>query len=59
MLEQLQGDRALEVVGDDQVLVLLLQELLDRLLDLLDALLDEVEDVLINNIDMNNNYQYV
>ena len=60
MLEQLQGDRALEVLRGDQVLVLLPQELLDRLLDRLGLEFDdEDEDGLINNIDMSNNYQYV
>ena len=62
VLEQLQGDRALEARGGDQiqVLVLLPQELLDRLLDRLGLEIDdEDEDGLINNIDMSNSYQYV
>ena len=43
-----------------QVLVLLPQELLDRLLDRLGLELDdEDEDGLINNIGMSNNYQCV
>ena len=48
VLEQLQGDRALEVRGGDQVqvLVLLPQEVPDRLLDILDPNLhSELHDV--------------